>query len=210
MIRTTDITGLVLAGGKGSRMGGVDKGLQSFHGTPLALHALRRLQPQTGTAAVNAHRNFANYEAFGVPVWPDTLPDHAGPLAGFLAGLLHCATPWLLMVPCDTPRFPADLALRLAAAAAAQGTDMAMAAAPSDDGRGRITLRRQPVFSLVHVRLRESLVAYTGNGGRKIGAWADQHRCALVPFDQPGDDPEAFYNANTLEQLQALHQLPGL
>lgn len=209
MIRTADITGLVLAGGKGSRMGGVDKGLQSLHGTPLALHALRRLQVQTGTAAVNAHRNVADYEAFGVPVWPDTLPDHAGPLAGFLTGLTRCTTPWLLTVPCDTPRFPHDLAQRLAAAATAEGADMAMATAPSDDGQGNSPLRRQPVFSLLHARLLPSLVAYTRGGGRKIGAWADQHRCALVPFGQPGDDPEAFYNANTLEQLHALHQLPG-
>lgn len=213
MISASDITGLVLAGGKGSRMGGVDKGLQLFHGTPLALHALQRLQVQTGTTAVNAHRNFADYGALGVPVWPDALPDHAGPLAGFLAGLTHCTTPWLLTVPCDTPRFPHDLALRLAAAASAQGVDMAMAAALGDDDPGSSlpraqSLRRQPVFSLLHVRLLPSLVAYTRGGGRKIGAWADQHPCTLVPFDQPGDDPEAFYNANTLEQLQALHQLP--
>ena len=123
-----DITGLVLAGGRGSRMGGVDKGLQNFRGLPLALHTLMRLQMQVGVSLINANRNLAAYESFGAPVWPDANNDYAGPLAGFLTGLEHCETPWLLTVPCDTPLFPLDLAQRLAAAADAEGADIAMAA----------------------------------------------------------------------------------
>ena len=129
-----DITGLVLAGGRGTRMGGTDKGLQNFHGTPMALHTLLRLQMQQGgwisDTLVNANRHLAAYEAFGAPVWPDTLPDYAGPLAGFMTGLEHAETPWLLTVPCDTPRFPLDLAERLAQAANREGADIAMVAAP--------------------------------------------------------------------------------
>ncbi|WP_422843180.1 molybdenum cofactor guanylyltransferase MobA [Acidovorax sp. M2(2025)] len=204
MIDTQDITGLVLAGGRGSRMGGVDKGLQNFRGIPLALHTLMRLQMQTGSVMINANRNLAAYEAFGAPVWPDVLADYAGPLAGFLTGLERCETPWLLTVPCDTPLFPLDLAARLAAAAEREQAPIAMAAAPEDDGTGRTTVRPQPVFCLLRVELLESLVAFTQAGGRKIDAWTGQHRCALVPFDQPGDDPQAFFNANTLAELQAL------
>ena len=121
-IAASDITGLVLAGGRGSRMGGVDKGLQNFNGMPLALHALMRLAPQVGEMMINANRNLAAYESFGVPVWPDGLADYAGPLAGFLTGLERCETPYLLTVPCDTPLFPLDLAQRLAEALAGRRT----------------------------------------------------------------------------------------
>ena len=106
MIQPQDITGMVLAGGRGSRMGGIDKGLQPFQGTPLALHVLQRLQPQVGACMINANRNLDRYADFGVPVHADTLPDYAGPLAGFVSGLMHCPSPWLLTVPCDSPRLP--------------------------------------------------------------------------------------------------------
>jgi molybdenum cofactor guanylyltransferase len=201
-----DITGLVLAGGRGSRMGGVDKGLQNFHGTPLALNALMRLQMQEGALVgelmVNANRNLSAYEAFGAPVWPDTLDDFAGPLAGFLTGLERCETPWLLTVPCDSPRFPLDLALRLAQAVEEQDSEIAMAAAREDDGQWRA----QPVFCLMKVNLLESLAAFTREGGRKIDRWTAQHRTAVVPFDRPGEDPLAFANANTLGELHALEK----
>ena len=206
MIDTQDITGLVLAGGRGSRMGGADKGLQNYRGSPLALHTLLRLQWQVGHTMINANRNLAAYESFGVPVWPDSLPDYAGPLAGFLTGLEHCETPWLLTVPCDTPRFPDDLAARLVQAAVRENADMAMAAAPEADADGRVQVRAQPVFCLLRVELMESLVRFTQGGGRKIDAWTAQHRCALEAFDRPGDDPQAFFNANTLAELQTLEQ----
>lgn len=204
MIAPQDITGLVLAGGQGTRMGGIDKGLQALDGTPLALLALRRLSPQVGALLVNANRNIAAYEAFGAPVCPDTVPGFAGPLAGFLAGLEHCHTPWLLTVPCDTPRFPADLAARLATAAAAQDAEIAMALAPDGEGPAPARLRPQPVFCLLHASLHESLAHFIATGGRKAGAWTAQHRCAQVPFDLPGDDPRAFFNANTFDELRQL------
>jgi len=201
-IPASDITGLILAGGRGSRMGGVDKGLQNFNGMPLALHTLLRLQPQVGQAMVNANRNIAAYEAFGVPVWPDVLPDFAGPLAGFLTGLERCETPWLVTLPCDTPLFPADLVARLAAAAQEQDAPIAMAAGREQDGE----LRTQPVFCLLRVELMESLVRFTQEGGRKIDAWTARHRTAVVPFDARGDDPRAFCNANTLAELRQLQR----
>jgi molybdopterin-guanine dinucleotide biosynthesis protein A len=202
MIDSIEITAVILAGGRGSRMGGVDKGLQNFNGVPLALHTQLRLAPQVGELIINANRNLAAYESFGVPVWPDaaSLGDFAGPLAGFLTGLERCETPYLLTVPCDTPLFPHDLAARLAQALVEEDAEIAMAAAREEDGQ----LRAQPVFCLLPARLLESLVRFTHGGGRKIDAWTAQHKTALVPFDQPGDDPRAFFNANTLAEL---HQL---
>ena len=202
MIESGNITGVILAGGRGSRMGGVDKGLQNFNGMPMALHTLMRLAPQVGEVMINANRNLGAYEAFGVPVWPDVLADYAGPLAGFLTALERCETPWLVTVPCDSPRFPADLVARLAQAAQAQNAEVAMAAAREEDGQ----LRTQPVFSLMRVELLESLVKFTQDGGRKIDAWTALHKTAVVPFDAPHDDPRAFFNANTLAELHSLER----
>jgi molybdopterin-guanine dinucleotide biosynthesis protein A len=202
LIETSDITGVILAGGRGSRMGGVDKGLQNFNGMPLALHTLLRLQPQVGEIMINANRNLGAYEAFGVPVWPDVLSDYAGPLAGFLTALERCETPWLVTVPCDTPLFPQDLVARLAQAAQEQDAEIAMAAAREEDG----TVRTQPVFCLLRLDLLESLVKFTQGGGRKIDAWTGQHKTAIVPFDAAGDDTRAFFNANTLAELHQLEQ----
>ena len=189
------ITGLVLAGGRGSRMGGIDKGLQNHLGMPLALHTLLRLGPQVGHSMVNANRNLGAYDAMGVPVWPDALLDYPGPLAGFLAGLEHCETPYLVTVPCDTPNFPPDLVQRLAAALVAQDAELAIAAT-LDNGQ----VQPQPVFCLMQATLMESLVAFTHSGQRKIDRWTSQHRCATVVFD----DADAFFNANTLAELQQL------
>ena len=200
------ITGLILAGGRGSRMGGSDKGLQNFHGLPLALQTLMRLQLQSlplQEVMINANRNLAAYEALGVPVWPDSIDGFAGPLAGFQTGLERCETPLMITVPCDTPLFPLDLVERLFRALDEQDADVAMAAAPEADG----TVRAQPVFCLIKTELLESLVKFTQSGGRKIDAWTAQHRCAIVPFDLPSDSPQAFANANTLAELQQLEAL---
>jgi molybdopterin-guanine dinucleotide biosynthesis protein A len=206
LINPTDITGLILAGGRGSRMGGVDKGLQNFNGMPLALHTLTRLQMGGGVGSImlNANRNLAAYESFGVSVWPDVLADYAGPLAGFLTGLERCETPYLVTVPCDTPLLPLDLVPRLAQALEDQDADIAMVAAPEWGKDGQMTLRAQPVFCLMRVDLMESLVEFTQGGGRKIDAWTALHKTVLVPFDLPGDDPKAFCNANTLAELHEL------
>jgi molybdopterin-guanine dinucleotide biosynthesis protein A len=192
----TDITGLILAGGRGSRMGGVDKGLQHHLGIPLALFALRRLAPQVGKLMINANRNLVVYESMGVPVWRDEVADYAGPLAGILAGLTHCETPYLATVPCDTPNFPLDLVERLMRGLEEGGDDMAMAFSREDGAP-----RRQPVFSLMKVSLQDSLRAYVKSGQGNVGNWAGRQRCAQVVFE----DASAFFNANTpadLAQLQ--------
>ena len=197
MISRDEITGLILAGGRGSRMGGVDKGLQNYRGMPLALHALLRLGPQVGHVMINANRNLGAYEAFGAPLWPDALPDFAGPLAGFLAGLEQCETAYLVTVPCDSPQFPLDLVQRLAQAMEANNAEIAMAATLEDG-----VMRTQPVFCLMKADVMESLVRFTHEGQRKIDRWTALHRCVEVPFD----DADAFANANTLAELQQLER----
>jgi len=196
------ITGVVLAGGRGTRMGGADKGLQPFGGMPLAQHSLRRLATQVGATMINANRNQEVYATFGAPVWADApeLGEYAGPLAGFVTALEHCGTPYLMTVPCDTPLFPLDLVDRMTQACAARGADIAMASALEEDCR----LRPQPVFCLIHTRMLPSLRHFVQSGGRKIDAWTAQHNPALVAFDQPGDNPRAFFNANTLAELRSL------
>ena len=197
MIDKNDITGLILAGGRGSRMGGVDKGLQNHHGVPLAMHALLRLSPQVGEILINANRNLGAYESMGVPVWPDSLADYAGPLAGFLTGLERCETPYLVTVPCDSPLFPIDLVARLAQALEAADAEVAMAATMEDG-----VMQVQPVFCLMKSVVLESLVRFTQSGQRKIDKWTATLRCVEVPFD----DAQAFANANTPDELKALQQ----
>ncbi|MEO7335663.1 MAG: molybdenum cofactor guanylyltransferase MobA, partial [Caldimonas sp.] len=181
MIPHDEITGLILAGGRGSRMGGVDKGLQNHHGTPLALHALLRLAPQVGPMMINANRNLGAYESMGAPVWPDSLPDYAGPLAGFLAGLERCETPYLVTVPCDSPLFPDDLVERLGRALIEADAEIAYAETREGD-----RVQTHPVFCLMKATLMESLVRFTQGGQRKIDRWTAQHRCAAVLFDDAG------------------------
>jgi len=189
------ITGIVLAGGRGSRMGGVDKGLQNHLGVPLAMHALLRLQPQVGHMMINANRNLGAYESMGVPVWPDAQSDFPGPLAGMLAGLERCETAYLVTVPCDTPNFPLDLVERLAAALERDEAEIAMAAT-REDGR----MAPQPVFCLMGATLMESLMQFMQAGERKIDRWTATHRCVTVEFD----DAAAFFNVNTIDELQRL------
>lgn len=187
-------------------MGGVDKGLQLFEGRPLVGHVLQRLRHQHGKllagVLINANRHEAAYKSWGWPVWADETPDYAGPLAGFCVGLAHSPTPWLLMVPCDAPRFPLDLLDRLAQALATSAAEVAVATAPDPDGR----LRTQEVFCLLSSRLLPSLRAFMASGQRKIGAWTASQQRVLVPFDQPNDDPRAFANLNTLDDLRALER----
>lgn len=197
------ITGMVLAGGRGARMGGEDKGLQPLHGQPLAQWALRRLHPQVGRLAVNANRNAPAYALLGVPVWGDSMAAFQGPLAGFATGLTHIATPWLLTVPCDTPLFPVDLAERLVQAARQADTRIAMAATRGENG----SLQAQPVFCLMHRTLAESLRESLASGERSAYRWALRQSGALVPFDAPSDDPMAFHNVNTLAELRHLQTL---
>lgn len=195
MIDKNLITAVILAGGRASRMGGVDKGLQNFQGVPLALHCLLRISPQVGEVMINANRNLAAYESMGVPVWPDASPDFPGPLAGFVAGLERCETPYLVTVPCDTPKFPDDLVARLSAALIGKDADIAMVATVEDG-----VLRAQPVFCLMKTELLGSLIAFLQSGQRKIDSWTAQHRCVEVEFE----DTQAFVGANTVAELQRL------
>jgi molybdopterin-guanine dinucleotide biosynthesis protein A len=208
-ITAQDITGIILAGGRGNRMGGVDKGLQNFNGMALALHTLMRLSPQVSEVMVNANRNLSAYESFGAAVWPDANADFAGPLSGFLVGLERCETPYLLTVPCDTPRFPLDLASRLAEALDTHHAEIAMAAGFETDAQGHQTIRTQPVFCLIRRELLESLVKFTQGGGRKIDAWTAQHKTTIVNFDLPTDDIYAFANVNTVQELVNIEALPS-
>lgn len=211
VIRRADIAGIVLAGGQGARMGGLDKGLQPFRGRPLAAVALERLRPQAapGKLSVSANRHLDRYAAFGIPVLGDALPGHPGPLAGLLAGLQWCDAPWLLAVPCDTPCFPLDLGARLAEAAMAAGADIAIAAAPDALPTGSpdaapVPLRMHPVACLLRAGLQDDLRRYLDGGGRKVLDWMGRHVLATAAFDRPGDDPLAFRNANTLDELHRL------
>ncbi len=192
-IRADHITGLVLAGGRGSRLGGVDKGLQPFEGEPLVHHALRRLRPQVAAVALNANRHLDDYAVLGVPVWPDDQPDHPGPLAGLLTGLRRCETPWLLTVPCDSPRFPLDLAAQLATGIERADADVAIAATRRNADIATDGIKHQPVFLLVRTTLAASLADFLQRGERQVARWALQQRCAEVVFHDAG----AFFNLNT-------------
>ena len=190
------ITGLILAGGRGSRMGNVDKGLQPFRGTTMAQHVLERLAPQVGSIMINANRNLEAWRAFDVPVWPDETPDFAGPLAGLEAGLRHCATPWLLAAPCDSPFLPSDLAERLAAAVEADDADLAFAVTREPGMRPQ----PHPVFCLVRASRLPILSQYLAEGGRRVDGWYKELKAVEVLFE----DADAFRNINTREELQDL------
>lgn len=183
------ITGIVLAGGRGRRMGGVDKGLQLLHGRPLVAHVIERLAPQVHEIIVNANQNLAAYGAFGYRVVADELGGFAGPLAGLHAGLGAARCALAATVPCDSPFLPADLVSRLAAALGEND----LAVAKTGD-------QPHPVFCLVRTELRNHLGAFLAAGGRKIDAWYASLRVAEVPFD---DEAEAFRNINTIEELRS-------
>lgn len=196
-------TALILAGGQGARLQGQDKGLVQAGEKRLVDHALARLQAQTlapQTVLVSANRNALAYESLGWPVLADTLPDYPGPLAGFLTGMQHCTTPWLLSVPCDCPHFPQDLAERLMVQALHDAADIVVAADRDSQGE----LRKQAVFCLMRPTLAADLSAFVLAGERKIGAWVARHHYSVVCFDQAGDDPMTFFNVNSAKELAHL------
>jgi len=199
-----DITGWVLAGGQGQRMGGVDKGLQLFQGQALALRVAQRLAPQVRVVKLNANRNLADYESWGYEVHTDSVAGFAGPLAGMLTGLQHCDTEWLLCVPCDSPFFPLDLAQRLSMAMGAQQSLIATAWGAEVKSTGETVCRQQPVFCLLHISLQQSLQDFLHAGERKIDSWTSQHANARMDFNLPHDHRHAFANANTWQELNDL------
>ena len=188
------ITGLILAGGRGQRLGGVDKGLQPWRGLPLVDHALARLAPQVREVMISANRNAALYATRTARVLADASDDFPGPLAGILAGLRAASTPWLAVVPCDSPQLPPDLVGRLALGMA----DSRGAVAQRDHGVDG--LRLEPVCCLLSTTLADDLERYLADGGRKVEGWVARH-AAPVRFDRP-DDAQAFANVNTPADLE--------
>ena len=202
-ITPQQISALILAGGRAQRMDGSDKGLVELRGQPMVCHVIDRLQPQLQMIRINANRNQSAYAALAddadrqqnakrFEVIGDRLSDFQGPLAGIAAGLRECPTPWLLVVPCDTPFLPLDLVERLRLSAEQQQAEIAVAS----DGK-----QLQPVVALINSTLLPSLECYLASGERKIDRWYAAQRCCRVEF---GDQPEAFLNINTLQQKQLL------
>jgi molybdopterin molybdotransferase len=195
------VTGLILAGGRGTRMGRVDKGLQPFRGATLVAHVLQRLAPQVSIVAINANRNLPQYQAAAgdAPVLPDFIDGFEGPLAGLQVGLQYCPTELLLTVPCDSPFLPTDLAERLYAAMQAENADLAVAVTmEKEDGATEPYRQLHPVFSLMKASLLPQLDAYLDTGARRMESWYKSLRVAEVLFD----DANAFRNINTLTELQ--------
>lgn len=186
-----EITGLVLAGGQGRRMGGVDKGLAPLRGRPMVAWVLERLAPQVGELLINANQNLDQYGALGYRVVRDEIGGFAGPLAGLQAGMRAARTTFVLTCPCDSPFIPTDLAARLFAALGPRDTDLAVVKTGN---------WHQPVFALVRTALMPNLTAFLEKGGRKIDAWYTTLKFVEVCFD---DEEEAFSNINTLDELKS-------
>lgn len=183
-----EITGIILAGGRATRMGGEDKGLVSVAGIPLYQYVLARLRPQVGPIAINANRNQARYRESGLPIISDLTPDFSGPLAGMLAGLKHATTEWVAFVPCDVPDFPATLIDKLW-----QHKGSAIAAYASDGERAH------PTLALLHTSLATPLEDYLARGERKLMLFLDAAGAHQVAFK---GQQSAFHNLNTLEDCQ--------
>jgi len=186
------ITGLVLAGGLGRRMGGADKGLVELAGRPMVEHVLDALRPQVGPLWINANRNLDRYSAYGHPVVSDTLQGYMGPLAGVLSALQHLRTEFLVTAPCDAPLVALDLVGRLYDACLSSDADVAVAT----DGR-----RQQPVFLLLRAGTVPALESYLAGGGRKIDTWLSQMRLAEADFS---DALDTFVNVNDPDERHRL------
>jgi len=197
-----DIPGVILAGGKATRMGGGDKGLRDVGGQRLIDHVIERLSPQCAALAINANGAPGRFAEFALPVLPDSLPDHPGPLAGVLAGLDWAAEQGfeaIVTAAADTPFFPRDLVARLREAAGPEG----LALAGSRDENGK--LWRHPTFGLWPVALRDDLRAALEGGLRKIVLWTDAHQAGLAEFPAGPFDP--FFNVNTPEDIAEAERL---
>ena len=199
MITSEQITGLILAGGRAQRMGGIDKGLIPFHGKPLIESAISRLKPQVSAILINANRSITKYSHYGYPVLMDETPDFSGPLAGFSVGLKHCKTPYLLTSPCDSPLLPTDLAKNMATELEDNNLELVFASSKETDGK----VWSQPVFCLMKSSLEDSLNAFLNNGDLKIDRWFKELRSGTVVFE----NPQAFANVNTPEELAALERI---
>ena len=182
---TDNITAVILAGGRGSRLGGQDKGLLEFAGRPIIEHILEAISPQAGAVIINANRNLQHYSKYGQPVISDEMDDYQGPLAGFAAALAACSTDYILTLPCDGPFVPADLIARMSRAMLGQHAELAVA----HDGQ-----RMQPVYALIPRTLETSLLQFLDSGERKTDRWYTLHNTALADFSDVAD---TFFNINT-------------
>jgi len=198
MIAVEEITGLILAGGRAQRMGGIDKGLIPFLGQPLIASAISRLQNQVGSILINANRNVTKYATYGYPVLLDETPDFSGPLAGFSVGLQACKTPYLLTSPCDSPLLPLDLGLKLAKEMERGDFQLVYASCKELDDK----IWTQPVFCLMRADLLKSLQGFLDKGDRKIDRWFKELHSSTVVFE----DATAFANVNTPEELKTLEE----
>lgn len=194
------MTGVILAGGLGRRMGGVDKGLQLLNGRPMAARVLARLAPQVDEVLINANQNLQRYALLGCRVVPDQIRGYAGPLAGLQSALSEARHDLVATVPCDSPFLPEDLVARLAAPLSDQSVDLAVA---------KTGTQPHPVFCLARRRVLPHLRAFLQSGGRKIDAWYATLKVVEVTFD---DEAAAFSNINTAEELHSAEnaqRLPG-
>ena len=191
----SQITGIVLAGGRARRLGGIDKGLIDCRGRPLVAYAVALLQAVAGSVVINANRNAERYATFGYPVIPDATDTFDGPLAGLLAGLAYARSDYVLTLPVDAPLMTEAVLRRLPDALAAQDADVCV----PDDG-----VRLQPVFMLARRNLKSSLEAYLADGGRKVDAWLAGQRLAIADCS---DVPAVFANVNASEDLVRVERL---
>ena len=198
MIAPENITGLILAGGRAQRMGGIDKGLIPFLGQPLIASAISRLQNQVCSILINANRNITQYATYGYPVILDETPDFSGPLAGFSAGLQACKTPYLLTSPCDSPMLPLDLGVKLAEQMTRGDFELVYASSKENDGK----VWTQPVFCLMRADLLKSLQNFLAKGDLKIDRWFKELHSSTVVFE----NANAFSNVNTPEELKILEE----
>ena len=189
-MRALPVTGIVLAGGQGRRMGSVDKGLVPLRGRPMVAHVIERLAPQVDEILINANRNLSDYMALGHAVIPDAIGGYAGPLAGLHVGLTHATHALIATVPCDSPFLPEDLIARLSAAMEEKSADIAVA---------RTFDQPHPVFALVRRSVLPHLTRFLQEGGRKIDAWYATLESTEVAFD---DQADAFRNINTADELR--------
>ncbi len=188
MIEKSAITAVILAGGRGRRLDGVDKGLVTFSGKPLIAHILDAIQPQVGQILINANRNISEYAAYGYPVIQDGLADYQGPLAGVATTMDNATTPYIITLPCDGPFVPADLVQRLSTALDDAQSEIAVA----HDGT-----RIQPMHAMLSVALLPGLRKYLNAGDRKTGLWYTRSHMTTVDFS---DIPEVFRNINTPQE----------
>ena len=198
MISPEQITGLLLAGGRAQRMGGIDKGLSPFLGKPLIESAIHKLRSQVGPILINANRNITQYATYGYPVIMDEIPDFSGPLAGFAAGLKVCKTPYLLTAPCDSPLLPTDLGIKLAAEMMRGNFQLVYASSKEVNDK----VWAQPVFCLMRADLQASLETFLQKGDLKIDRWFKELDSSTVVFE----DAQVFANVNTPEELKRLEE----